>query len=66
MSGLFVIFIVIAMIATLGVLIVGVIGMASGGNFNRRYANKLMRTRVVLQALAVALFAILILLFGKG
>ena len=66
MSGLFVIFIVIAMIATFGVLIVGVIGMASGGNFNRRYANKLMRTRVVLQALAVALFAILILLFGKG
>ncbi len=66
MSGLFVIFIVIAMVATLGVLIVGVIGMASGGTFNRRYANKLMRARVLLQVLAVALFAILLLLVGKG
>ncbi len=66
MSGLFVIFIVIAMAATLGVLIVGVIGMASGGTFNRRYANKLMRARVLLQVLAVALFAILLLLVGKG
>ena len=66
MSGLFVIFIVIAMAATLGVLIVGVIGMASGGTFNQRYANKLMRARVLLQALAVALFAILLLLVGKG
>ena len=66
MSGLFVVFVVIAMVATLGVLIAGVIGMASGGEFNRRYANKLMRARVVLQAVAVLLFAILILAIGKG
>ena len=59
MSGLFVIFIVIAMIATLGILITGVIGMARGGDFNRKNANKLMRARVALQAVAVGLFAII-------
>ncbi len=66
MSGIFVVFVVIAMVATLGVLIVGVIGMATGGGFNRRFANKLMRARVILQALAVLLFAVVILLAGKG
>ena len=66
MSGLFVIFIVIAMIATLGVLITGVIGMARGGDFNRKNANKLMRARVALQSVAVGLFAIILLLIGKG
>ena len=66
MSGLSAIIIVIAMVATLGELLVGVIGMARGGNFNRKNANKLMRARVALQALAVGLFAIVLLLIGKG
>ena len=66
MSGLSAIIIVIAMVATLGVLLVGVIGMARGGNFNRKNANKLMRARVALLALAVGLFAIVLLLIGKG
>ena len=66
MSSLSAIIIVIAMVATLGVLLVGVIGMARGGNFNRKNANKLMRARVALQALAVGLFAIVLLLIGKG
>ena len=66
MSGLSAIIIVIAMVATPGVLPVGVIGMARGGNFNRKNANKLMRARVALQALAVGLFAIVLLLIGKG
>ncbi len=65
MSSFLVVFVVIAMIATLGVLAVGVIGMANGGEFNRRYANKLMRARIALQALAIALFAVLIL-FIRG
>ncbi len=65
MSGFFVVLVVIAMLATLGVLIVGIIGMAQGGEFNRRYANKLMRARVVLQGVAIALFAILFLVIGK-
>ena len=66
MSGLFVALVIIAMLATLGVLLAGVIGMATGGDFNRRYANKLMRARVLFQAIAVLLFAILLLLIGQG
>jgi hypothetical protein len=65
MSGLFVVFVVIAMVATLGVLIVGIFAMAQGGDFNRRNANKLMRARVVLQGVAILLFAILMLAIGK-
>jgi hypothetical protein len=65
MSDLFVFLVVVAMVGTLGVLIVGIVGMAQGGDFNRRNANKLMRTRVVLQGVAVLLFAVLILVIGK-
>lgn len=45
----------IAMIATLAVLIVGLGGFFQGGDFNRKYGNKLMRARVALQALAILL-----------
>jgi hypothetical protein len=66
MSGLFVVLMVLAMIATLGVLIVGIVSMAQGGDFHRRYANKLMRARVVMQAIALVFFAIVIFLAGRG
>jgi len=42
---------------------VGVASMFRGGEFNRKYANKLMRLRVLLQALALLLFAIFMLFF---
>jgi len=45
----------IAMFATLGVLAVGLAGFFQGGEFNRKYGNKLMRARVALQAVAVLL-----------
>ena len=48
--------------AVLGVLAVGVFGMLRGGPFNAKYGNKLMRVRVGLQALAIALLALLLLL----
>jgi hypothetical protein len=35
--------------------------MARGGEFNKRNANKLMRLRVLMQFIAVALFVLLIL-----
>jgi hypothetical protein len=53
----------------LAVLAVGVVSMMKGGPFNAKYANKLMRARVGLQALALALFALMLLLskyFGAG
>jgi len=51
--------IILSLIAVLVVLGVGVIGMLRGGDFNRRYGNKLMRVRVATQGLAI----LLILLF---
>ena len=52
----------VALLAVLAVLMTGVIGMAKGGEFNRKYGNILMRWRVVLQGLAVALILIAILM----
>ena len=43
------------MLAVLGVLFIGVFAMVRGGEFNRKYGNKLMRLRVILQFTAVAL-----------
>ena len=51
--------IILSLIAVLIVLGVGIIGMLRGGDFNRRYGNKLMRVRVATQGLAI----LLILLF---
>ncbi len=54
------IFMVIAMIATLAVLGVGVVQMIRGGD--PRKSNKLMQSRVILQGIALLLFAILMML----
>jgi hypothetical protein len=50
----------IAMLATLGVLLAGMIGMVRGGG-NPARSNRLMQWRVGLQALALALFLLLML-----
>ncbi len=42
----------IALASVLATLVIGVVGMARGGEFNRKYGNKLMRMRVVLQGVA--------------
>jgi len=49
----------IAMLATLGVLFAGMIGIAQG---NPERSNALMRWRVLLQGVALALFALLLLI----
>ena len=49
---------IIAMVATVVVLVVGIIGMAVGGEFNKKYGNLLMRWRVILQGLALLFFVI--------
>ena len=54
--------VVVALAGTLVVLLAGVVAMLRGGEFNRKYGNKLMRSRVAMQALAVALMFILYLL----
>jgi len=51
-------FIIAAVAATALVLLFGVLTMARGGEFNRRYGNKLMQLRIVVQAIAVVLIMI--------
>jgi Hypoxia induced protein conserved region len=45
----------IACLAVVAVLLVGIGGFARGGDFNRKYANKIMRLRLLLQFAAVLL-----------
>ncbi len=52
----------VVLIAVVAVLFIGVISMSRGGAFEDRWGNRLMRLRVVLQGLAVALLLALGLL----
>jgi xanthine/uracil permease len=52
-----------AMIAAVGALLLGVFSMAKGGEFNRKYGNKLMRLRIALQGLAILLFIVFMLAY---
>ena len=45
----------IACLAVLAVLMLGVGGFARGGDFNKKHANRIMRLRILLQFIAVAL-----------
>ena len=51
--------VVLSMAAVAMILMIGIGGFGRGGEFNRKYSNKLMRMRIVAQFVAV----ILILLF---
>lgn len=66
MNTVFLVFLVLAMAATLGALVWGLIAMARGGEFNAKWSNKMMRYRVLLQAVALAVFALLLLLAKGG
>jgi hypothetical protein len=68
MNVLFAILIPLALFAVAATLFVGVYALFRGGEFGRKYSNKLMRLRVLLQAVAIAvLFAFLLLSHaGKG
>jgi len=54
----------VTLVAVFGVLAVGLIGFVAGGEFNRKYGNKLMRLRVATQAVAIVLLLVLLLLKG--
>lgn len=56
----------IACLLVLGVLIVGVGGFARGGAFNAKYANKIMRLRLLMQFIAVVLIVIFVYVSGRG
>ena len=51
---------VVFMAGALGAVIIGVIAMAVNGKLNKNHSNKLMRLRVLFQAIAVVVFVIII------
>ena len=61
MHYVFPILVVIAMLGALGSLGLGLISMARGNDPHR--SNKLMRSRILFQALAILFFALFMLLF---
>ena len=55
----------IVLFSVLLVLFIGIISMLRGGDFNKRWSNKLMRARVILQGLAIALILLTAYLFAN-
>ena len=47
------IFVIAACLLVVIVLMIGLGGFAFGGDFNKKYANKIMRLRILLQAIAI-------------
>ena len=59
------IFVIVVCLLVVIVLMIGLGGFAFGGEFNKKYANKLMRLRILLQAVAILLI-IFFVYFSKG
>jgi succinate dehydrogenase hydrophobic anchor subunit len=53
-------------LAVLVILMIGVGGFAKGGEFNRKYANKIMRYRIGAQFVAVLLILLFVYLRRSG
>ena len=58
MNMFFIITAILAGIATLGALVIGLFSMIKGGEFNKKYGNKLMQYRVMLQGVALVMLAL--------
>jgi len=58
--------VVIAVLIVLGILMFGVGSFGRGGDFNRRNANRIMRWRVIAQAVAIALVLLYVFLRRQG
>jgi hypothetical protein len=56
------ILVVIAVLIVLGILLLGVGTFGKGGDFNRKYANKIMRYRIGAQCVAVLLILLYVYL----
>ena len=51
---------VICLLALVSVLVWGVVTMGIGGKYNSKWANKIMRYRVFLQAIALLVFVVIL------
>jgi hypothetical protein len=52
----------ISVLIVLGILLMGIGTFGKGGDFNRKHANKIMRWRIIAQAIAVALILLYVYL----
>ncbi len=59
------ILIILSIAVVLIILMVGIGGFGRGGEFNRKYANKIMRLRILAQFLAVAIILLFVYLSGS-
>ena len=50
--------IILAALSVFSVLALGLVSMVKGGAFNKKYGNRLMRARVMLQGATLALLAL--------
>ena len=55
-----------ACLVVLGILLFGIGGFAKGGEFNRKYANKVMRWRIGAQFMEVLLILLFVWLRPRG
>lgn len=58
--------VVAAILLVFVVLMVGLGSFTSGGEFNKKYGNKLMRLRIIVQAIAIGLILLYIALSSGG
>jgi len=58
--------VVISILVVVVILMIGLGGFTKGGDFNRKYANKLMRYRIIAQAFAVVMILIFIFVRRMG
>jgi len=54
------IMVIVACFIVLIILMVGIGGFSRGGKFNKKYSNKLMRLRILFQAIAVIIILIFV------
>lgn len=59
MGAVLLVLTILTVLAVLAVLLLGILSMMRGGEFNKKYGNKLMSARVILQAIALVLLAAL-------
>jgi hypothetical protein len=55
----------VVMLGVVGVLLFGIGSFAKGGEFNKKYANKAMRWRIIAQFVAVMLILLFVWLRGN-
>ena len=58
--------VIAAVLIVLVILMFGIGTFSRGGEFNRKYANKIMRARIVVQAIAVLLIMLFVYLRSRG